>query len=105
MSLFYGIVLICLAIVLAGAIMVGTRKPNPSKYFDGFVYISMFVVAIISIALLGINFAANYIGSFLNESISFAGPLLSAAAIVGTILVMKPIIKRLAQYSHVKDAR
>ncbi len=105
MSLFYGIALICLGVVLAGVTMAGARNPNPSKYFDGFVYISLIVVVIISVPLLGINLVANYISSLSNESFNFAGPLLSAAAIVGTILFMKSIKKRLAQYSPVKEAK
>jgi hypothetical protein len=105
MSLFYGIALICLGVTLAGVTMAGTRKPNPSKYFDGFVYISLFVIVIISMPLLGINFVANYISSLSNEPVSLAGPLLSAAVIVGTILFMKPIKKRLAQYNQIKDTK
>ena len=105
MSLFYGVALICLGVVLAGVTMAGTRKPIPSKYFDGFVYISLFVIVIISMPFLGINFVANYISSLSNESFSFAGLLLSAAAIVATIFFMKPIKKRLAQYNQVKEAK
>jgi hypothetical protein len=102
MSLFYGVALICLGAVVAGVTLVGARHPHPSKFFDGFVYISLFVIAVISLLLLGINYVFSYFIFISNESVDLASIFLSLAAIVGTIFYLKPTQRKLNSHKVMK---
>ncbi len=102
MDLFYGVAFICLGVVVAGVTLVGTRNPNPSKYFDGFVYLSYFVIAIISTLVLGTHFV---ISSFLSaQSVDFVSISLSIATIIGTIAFINPTKKKLNKYRLMRVA-
>ena len=104
MNLFYGVAFICLGVVVTGVTLVGARSSKPSKYFDGFVYISLFVIAIISFMFLGVNFVFSYVRSLSAESFDLVSIFLSLAASIGTFIYIKPTQRKLKSYKVMKAA-
>jgi hypothetical protein len=90
MSIFYGVGFICLGAVLLRITFVGARRPNPSKWFDGFVYLSLLVIGILTLPMIGLNFLGGYVRSIADEPVNVLALLLSATSVVGTLVYLIP---------------
>lgn len=95
MELFYGMAMICGAVVLFGELMLATRKPVQPAWTGGFILTSIYVIIVISLPMIGISLILNVYQSLPAEGIDLVGVMLSllvmAASLLRLILVRRQI--------------
>lgn len=96
MELFYGIAMICGAVVLFGELMLATRKPVQPIWIGGFILTSIYVIIVISLPLLGISLIVRVVESLPTQGVDLLAVMLSlllmAASLLRVTLVRRKIL-------------
>lgn len=96
MELFYGIAMICGAVVLFGELMLATRKPVQPTWIGGFILTSIYVIIVISLPLLGISLIVRVVESLPTQGMDLLAVMLSlllmAASLLRVTLVRRKIL-------------
>jgi predicted tellurium resistance membrane protein TerC len=87
MSFFYGVLFICLAALLFGIELLFFRNPKLPKWADGFVFISICVMVIVSLGATGLILFSFAIEQF--AAISWVHLLYSFIAVAATAVALK----------------
>lgn len=86
MELFYGMAMICGAVVLFGELMLATRKPVQPAWTGGFILTSIYVIIVISLPMIGISLILNVYQSLPAEGIDLVGVMLSLLVMAASLL-------------------
>lgn len=101
MELFYGIAMICGAVVLFGELMLATRKPVQPAWTGGFILTSIYVIIVISLPMIGISLIVKAAESLPAQGIDLAAVMLSLLLAAASLL---RIIQVRRKTRHFKSA-
>jgi hypothetical protein len=95
MELFYGVAMICGAVVLFGELMRATRKPVQPAWTEGFILTSILVIIVISLPVIGISLILGVVESLPTQGVDLLAIMLSlllmAASLLRIILIRRSI--------------
>jgi uncharacterized membrane protein YcjF (UPF0283 family) len=95
MELFYGIAMVCGAVLLFGELMLATRKPVQPGWTGGFILTSIYVIIVISLPMIGISLIVNAYQSLSAQGIDLVAVMLSLLVMAASLLRITLVRRRI----------